>query len=415
MWMIRIATLSSSALMSIETARALGPVGRGLFVLPAIDVSIAVTFSVGLSSAASYYLLNRAAGRQIIRALILGFALFTIVGSIATTLMGVISHSVWAIGPALTYMIFYAVYSIACGYYFGRDRARTAGIINGALSLMTLVLVTFCIWGVQRSPWVALTGWVSAIGVVAISGLLFVISDARKLKGEDVDAVAVIRFGAKAGMLNVANLLNYRVDIYIVAMLLPVATVGLYTIAVTGAESALSLTLAVGQATLPRIGSLDRARAGIFAARCLRNTLFFAAILCSIGTLGAPLVIRVLFGHAYAPIVMPMRVLLVGIVAASTGSIVSNYFVLNLGRAKVPLTTSVLSTVLCGIISVILIPRLGMLGAAVASTIAYLVSQAVAISYFCKISGIGVAKVLFLDRQDLALFRRIALRAVRMS
>jgi len=415
MWMIRIGTLGSSALLSVVTARTLGPGGRGMFALPAIDASIAVTFSVGLSSAASYYLLNRKAGPQIIRSMVIGFIVFTMAGCVATILTALICRSPWAIASALTYMGFYAGYSIVCGYYFGRDRARTAGLVNGILSLVTLIVVTVSILRIQRSPETAINAWVLAVGLVAIVGLCFVVVDARNLTGQDVEPFAVMRFGAKAGLLNVANLLNYRVDIYIVAMLLPVATVGLYTIAVTGAESALSLTLAVGQATLPRIGGLDRTQAGIFAARCLRNTVFFAAILCAVGMLAAPLVVGLLFGHAYTSIVTPMRILLLGIVAASTGSIVSNYFMLNLGRTEPPLMVALFSTVLCAGISLVMVPRVGMLGAAAASSIAYAISQTVAIAYFCKVSGIRASQVLFVDRRDLALYGRIARRAVRIS
>jgi O-antigen/teichoic acid export membrane protein len=415
MWMIRVVTLCSSALMSVVTARALGPVGRGLFALPAIDVSVAVSFSVGLSSAASYYLLNRRAGPKIVRALIAGFAVFALCGTCMTFVMAALSHSLWAMVPAIIYALSYAGYSIVCGYFLGRDRALVAGIVSGMLSLVTLIFVAVTIWKIPHSPSSAVGAWVTAIALVAFVGITYVLVDARKLDGEGVDALSFMRFGAKAGVLNVANLLNYRIDIFIVAMFLPVATVGLYTVAVTGAESALSLTLAIGQATLPRIGSLDRQQAGAFAARCLRNTLLFAAVLGGIGILLAPAIIALVFGRAYAPIVTPLRILFIGIVAASTTSIVSNYFVLNLGRTMIPLATSLLSTVICASVSIALIPRLGMSGAATASTVAYAVSQAVAIGLFCKKSGIGAVDVLFVDRRDIALYGRIARRVARIS
>ena len=91
---------------------------------------------------------------------------------------------------------------------------------------------------------------------------------------------------------------------------------------------------------------------------------------------------------------------------------ISNYFMLNRGRVRVPLVTSAISTAVCAGISFVLVPRVGLLGAALGSTVAYVTSQSVALWYFCKESGVAWERVLLVDRQDIAFYGRLMRRIV---
>ncbi len=206
------------------------------------------------------------------------------------------------------------------------------------------------------------------------------------------------------------TLLNYRVDVYIVAALAPLGVLGLYSVAVAGAESALALTHAASLATAPRLGTLERSEAGAFAARCSRNSLFVATVACGAIAVAAPWAVRLLFGAAYEPIVPALRVLLLGVVALSVGGVIANYFMLNLGRARVPLTTAGLSALLCAGLAFALVPRIGMLGAAIATSAAYLAGQIASVVLFCRETGLHPGRVLFIDGGDIAFYRRAFLR-----
>jgi O-antigen/teichoic acid export membrane protein len=400
--------------LSILTARLLGAAGRGSYVFPSIDASISTTFAAGLSSAAVYFLVNRRAGSSIARAATVVLSIFVLAGFCATYAMAAVSHSLWAIVPAGAFVVSYSVYSLAYGLFLGINRARSAGLLNAAAYLLTLGLVSAALLHDHRTPWLAISGWVAGTALAGGIGIIVVLRQTRRLEGEIVGYKSLLVFAARAGLVNLANFLNYRIDIYVVAILAPVSIVGLYTLAVTGAEAALSLTQAISQATLPRIGGLERTEAAAFTARLLRNSIFLAFLLALGGMLLAPLMVRLILGPAYAAIVTPFRVLLVGLVAASTSAMISNYFMVNRGDTRVPLVTSLISTALCAAASFALVPRIGMVGAAVGSTVAYLVSQTVAIWLFCTESGIAWPSAVFVNRQDLAFYakvvRRIGLR-----
>lgn len=410
LWAVRVVTLLSSGTLGIIVARALGPAGRGAYVLPAIDASIATTFGAGLSSAAAYFLLSKRAGSSFARAAAIIFAAFIGIGIASTFATAAVSRSVWAIVPAVCFVVAYGLYSLAYGYFLGIDRARYAALLNASAYLLTLALVSAALFLNRSSPKLAIAGWVAGMGVAGAVGAAFALRDSRRLAGAAVGYRDVLRFALRAGLVNLVNLLNYRVDIFVIAIFTSPAVVGLYTLAVTGAESVLSMTQALATASLPRISSTDAREAGLLTARCLRNGIFLAFILASLAFVSAPFVIRLAVGPAYAGIVLPLRVLLIGLVAASTSSIISNYFVMNKGRTHVPLWTSSISAVLCASISYALVPKIGMLGAAIGSTTAYCISQSIAIIVFCRESGIAWPSTLFVDRTDFAFYRRLARR-----
>lgn len=405
----RIATFALAAAQSVVTARALGPEGRGAFALPAIDVSLAATFVLGLSSGISYFLLNRRGGRSVLRAAIAAAAVATLAGALLTVAVAACNGHLWAAIPALFYLPSFAVLSLVSGYCIGRDRIRHWGLVNVATSAVTILLVLagFAIFG--RTAAVAIAAWVAGTFIVALVGAVGAFASARSLANDAIGFGEFLRYAGKAGALNVATLLNYRIDVYIVAALAPLSVLGMYTIAVAGAESALALTHTASIVTAPRIGKLDRNDAREFVARCSRNSLFVALVACAIAAVAVPWAVRILFGPAYEPIVPALRVLLVGVVALSVGGVIANYFMLNAGRAGVPLSTAVLSIIVCAALSLALVPRLGMLGAAIATATAYVVGQTVAIAAFCRETGLHPARVLLVNGADLAFYRRAVL------
>jgi len=96
--------------------------------------------------------------------------------------------------------------------------------------------------------------------------------------------------------------------------------------------------------------------------------------------------------------------LLVGVFALSLGSPMSTYFTIRLGRPEVPLVLASASALLCIVGSLVMIPRLGLAGAALASTVAYIAGQGAAIAYFASQAKIGVGSMLLPRRSDLATY-----------
>jgi stage V sporulation protein B len=407
----RVLMLSLAAAINILVARGLGPAGRGLYALPSIDASLAITFALGLSSAVSYYMLKGRSGARVLGAALAAAGVFVVAGSLLTVAIAWWNHNLWAAWPALAYLPSYAVVTLVSGYCIGTRRVRTWSTINVATMLATLVLIGAGFLAFGRTPTVAIGGWVCGMLVVALAGAVAVARDARSRGGDDDEApTGFMQYGGRSGLVNVMTLLNYRVDVYIVAALAPLSVLGMYAIAVAGAESALALTHTASMVTAPRIGSLDREEAGAFTARCTRSSLVVALFTCACIALFAPPIVHLLFGSAFLPLVPALRVLLIGVVALSIGGVISNYFMLNLGTMRVPFTTAAIAAGLCAVLSFVLIPRYGMLGAAISTTLAYVVQQALAVTLFCRHTRLSPWRVLVIGREDVRAYRTLALR-----
>jgi O-antigen/teichoic acid export membrane protein len=96
-------------------------------------------------------------------------------------------------------------------------------------------------------------------------------------------------------------------------------------------------------------------------------------------------VMRLLYGAAFGPAVAPARVLLAGMLLAGASGVASAYLY---GRGTPGLNSIVLGIglVITVVLDVLLIPTHGAMGAAIASTAAYLSTDAVLIGLLLRLS-----------------------------
>jgi hypothetical protein len=173
-------------------------------------------------------------------------------------------------------------------------------------------------------------------------------------------------------------------------------------VAIAGAEALGVLTQVVQQVTMPRIGALETSEAARFVARCTRATLLPVVLLTVLAALVLPLLVRLLYGTPFLAAVPALRILLIGVAALYVGSLITNYFTLNLGRPQLSLGVAGVSAAICIVLSLVLVPRVGIIGGAIASSVAYLTGQVIALAVFWKLSSIGIAQTLLPQLKDLA-------------
>ncbi|MFN2448955.1 MAG: polysaccharide biosynthesis C-terminal domain-containing protein [Candidatus Baltobacteraceae bacterium] len=395
-FVMRILNVGCAAGLGIVTARFLGPSGKGLYALPSVEAGLVASAFGGLGAALSYFMLNRRAGSRLLRPALFTAAFFVLVGGVAIVPISMASGRSWAAIPAIISLPASAAINLATGYAVGIKRIRYATTLNVAVTLFTFTLMAAGLMLVSRNASVAIAVWIIATSVVGVIAIVAVVVHAKTLKGDEpVGTREFVKFSVKVGMVNLVSLLNYRADLYIIAIMTSAASLGMYTVAVSAAESLLVPTQVAALVTAPHIGSLEKQEAARLAARCVRNNLLIALLVCGVLSLFAEPLVRLLYGTAFLPVVTVLQVLLIGVFALSLGSPMSSYFTLKLGRPEVPLRLAGLSAAICIAASLFLVPAIGMLGAAVGSSVAYMAGQAAATLYFCRTTGIP-ARAVFL-------------------
>lgn len=399
-FVMRILNVGCAAGLGILTARLLGPAGKGLYALPSVEAGLVASAFGGLGAALSYFMLNRRSGRRVLVPAFWTAAAFVTIGAIAIVPIAMIAGRTWAILPAILSLPASAAINVATGYAVGIKRIRYATTMNVIVTLLTFALMALGLFFVSRNAWVAIWVWIVSSTFVGVVAIAAVIMHSRSREGDEPVAFREFAtFGVKVGMVNLVSLLNYRADLYIVAIMTSAASLGMYTVAVSAAESLLVPTQVAALVTSPHIGSLERPEAARITARCVRNNLLIALFVCGALSVFAAPIVHLLYGTAFLPVVIVLQFLLIGVLALSLGSPMSSYFTLKLGRPEIPLRLAALSAAICIAVSLALVPVLGMLGAAIGSTLAYVAGQTAATLYFCRTTRIG-ARSLFLPTED---------------
>lgn len=180
---------------------------------------------------------------------------------------------------------------------------------------------------------------------------------------------------------------NYRLDVILVAALLNIADVGLYSVAVTAAEVLWTLPLILANFVTHRIAS----DAEVASARVVRVTAKLTVGFLMVGatTIGllAPILLPVVFGSAFTGSVHATWILLPGVCLMALYINMMNDLG-GRGYPRVKSGTAFLACVTTVVLDLVLIPRMGIEGAAIASSCAYAVAFLSAAPIYRRLTGV---------------------------
>jgi O-antigen/teichoic acid export membrane protein len=210
----------------------------------------------------------------------------------------------------------------------------------------------------------------------------------------------MVRYAGQAWAANLAQFLNYRVDIWIVQNLLGSAPLGLYALAGNLATMLWVLPRSAATVLMPSMAAGDEGAGFAEAARLGR--LVFGAILVAAVPLGltAPLWIGWLYGSDFRGSATPFVLLLLGCVPF-TLCVVQAAALAAVDRQEINLGASLVGLVATVALDLLLIPRLGITGAALASATSYVLTTGVVLLAFARVGGLPLSACLVPRPADL--------------
>ncbi|MEO5732486.1 MAG: polysaccharide biosynthesis C-terminal domain-containing protein [Rubrivivax sp.] len=239
-----------------------------------------------------------------------------------------------------------------------------------------------------------LGSWVAAKVLVALA-LLGVLWRAAMLVRPGLAALRrELAFIATIGMTNVVALANYRVGLFVVERTLGLSATGVYSIAVAVAELLWFVSSSLTQAVYGRIGTKDRAVAAATTLRAVHLSLAALLLFAPLLMLAAVWVLPQLLGAVYAESLLPLAILLPGVSLFGGASALSAYFTNHAGLPSWPARVALLSLLLNAALSVLLVPRLGMAGAALAASLSYGLAVALLAGLFVRHAGLPARRLL---------------------
>ena len=422
----QIATYGLAFGLRIVLARGLGDEGLGTYALFFLAVIVAggiVNLGVGLGN---IFFLNK--GTYSYRVLlanslsvlavtsVVAWVLIAAYGLIAEPEFLVSGRTFWLYMPALPAVVGYVLLT---SFLHGSSRFVALTAVAAAQGLSGLLMVAGLYAADALDVFGALAAWAGSFLLADIMALAVIGVRNVKLGGvirPQWDALrAQVRYGAQGQIANLAQLFNYRLDQFLVAAFVSRAAVGHYTVAVGLGESVWWISSAVAMVLLPRLTQMDSKRAQEMTPLLSRNTLLVSIGAAAALMVASPILIRILFGSDFTPATTPLLLLMPGVVAASAGRVLGSYL-FSQGRVIYNTYATFIALGVTLALDIVLIPTLEIEGAAIASSVAYVVSLAATLYWYRKVSGGSVWDALIVRPSDRrfygALLQKLRARAL---
>jgi stage V sporulation protein B len=198
---------------------------------------------------------------------------------------------------------------------------------------------------------------------------------------------------------NLTQFLNYRLDVFIVSFFAGYASVGRYTLAVGLGQLIWMLSNAAATVLLPKIaaGEHDDRAAHVMKVNRMALGASFAGAL-ALGIAGTQL-IPLLYGEAFRSSIDALLWILPGIVAFSIVNVLAAYLA-GIGKPRLNLIVSTISLAATISLDLLLIPRFDIVGAAIASSVSYILSATITVAFFIKETNTSLRDLLLLTSSD---------------
>jgi len=386
--------------ISVVTARGLGPEGRGEYnLLILIITTLTTLFNFGIPGSNTYFV----AKKKIEKGKLMRASFFI---------------AVWL--SLFSFLLLYVLYRIDyLRYLFPVDRLTTTMVLSFAIIPIVffnvfaqgiivgenkIYLNNYIYLGSQTTQAATLAaayalGILSvqlAIALYAVSNLVsFIIIGvsyrstffsfaSHRMEWREYKQLLV--FSTPLQLSNIVQFLNYRLGAFIVNYFLGAASVGLFFMALNLVEILWLLSTSMAAVLLPTVAAQhDDAKKITVKAAAASFALTLAAAALAIPI--APFAIVHLFGKDFAGSVIPFLILLPGITIFSVTNVLATH-ILGIGKPGFNTAISFIALIFTVVLNVVLIPRYGISGAAFASSISYIILSFLTLAIFVKLSGL---------------------------
>ncbi len=379
----QVGTTVLAALQGLLIARWLGAEGKGIItvMLPMVAV-LALLLGMGIGQSIVYYTsgdripLARLTRTAMLLVLVMGLVAWALIawGVAAGWLPWLIPGLPWW-GFVMVALLFpiQLMFSVLVSFLRGLQQFRHANLMHVAQATL-MVLFTVLVWAVGGGLFLVVAGTMLAWLLVMLGGMVRLArAGAYWLPAWDgAVARSLLSFGGKSWAGQLMQYLNLRLDSFIVNFFVGTAAVGVYSVSVTIGNLLWMLPQSVVFVLFPTVANSDPHTMNRLTGSVFRTALW----LLTAGAVGLAVVsywaIEWLYGAEFRGAYPALLLLLPGVILLGVARILMND---SLGRGfpHYYSYTTVLGLVLTVGGNLWFIPRFGIEGAAISSSVAYTV------------------------------------------
>lgn len=396
-------------------ARVLGPEGQGIYSLAILLPTLLATFlNLGIAPATVYYVskersdLNSIVVTNVFFGLILGI-LGMAVGALviffwgSSLFPGVLTVFLWV---ALAVLPLQLIASFLNSVFHGLKDFKSYSIIGIFRRISFLLLLGVLFW--KSDELVVILLFLSSEFLQVCLAFFLLKKHGFRLLRISLLRTGYVKqalwYGFRSHLSNILAFLNYRLDMFILGALSNPVSVGLYAIAVKIAEQIWILSKAFSEVLLPYVsGMKNETERNRVTGTISRNILWISVIISIVLFTLSPWIIRLLFGENYIESAKLLRILIPGIAVGAMSRVLSNH-IAGIGKPEVNMYFALCTVSSNVVLNIILIPNYGAGGAAIATTVTYILNTVLKCIYFRFRLKVPFDIILGIKKEDLRLY-----------
>ena len=416
----RAAILVSAMAVSVIVSRVLGPTQRGVYFMALVINGVLTSLcSCGVEVSNLHLLSKRRTSLTIVNSHSLALAVgigaavvfaYAIIGpAVVDRFLPNLKHTyVWA-ALAMVSVTLYGKYwgSMMVGLEEIRRIAVFQAIAEFARLLLIGVALLVLGWRVPGliGLWVVVG---VATAVIQYGWIQWLVEERMRFQFAWASLRDAVIFGLKGHLGNMAYEAYHRLDLFFVNYTVGAAGVGQYSLAVSLAEKSWLLPNALGGAVVARIGRRSREDSTALTIKVARHTLLLGGGSVVLLAAAAPFLVPMLYGLEYAEAVVPLLILLPGVAILLLDMVISSYLTYQLGRPLLPTAAAFVILASYVPLAIYLITRWGIIGAAAASSVAYVFGALVMLALWRRYSGRPIRSLFAISYRELGAYGEAA-------
>lgn len=372
--------LAFSFLTGVIVARELGPEGRGEFAVIILwPTVLAAAGNLGIRDALIYYQATGRFSQKALNttALLLALGQSTLLVALGWFLIPYLTVGLGTgVGKLCQYFLAFIPLNLVSLYMLGLVRGRSSiHAFNGirlSVSISYLCFLAILLFERAMSPTNVTFALLAANLVTALLALAFAMKQERIQRGIDFTLVGeLFSYGIRNHLGSVSSMFNQRLDQMLMALILSPVELGWYVVAVSSSGLVSLVSRAVSVLTFPNVAAAHDQEArgklvSLYSRTNVTGTLLIGMMLIVLLPFAIPLV----YTQSFSQSILPAEILVGGTMLLAFGEILKASFQ-GAGRPIILAKAEIISLVVTIVGLILLLPWLGIVGAAIVSVLAY--------------------------------------------
>jgi len=411
---------------TILVTRLLSDEGRGQYALYTNFIQFVILF---LSFSVSSSIINKVANDkfkvgEVLISLIIYFFIVSVSASLIIHYLG-LSESIFRTNQNIIFILIIAILNffvtamntVFFGVFYGLKSIKVPNIFKLSTVILFSILVFFATY-LERTPHqayliiIVIQLFVQVFQLISFSIWIF-LKNKMNLDFGFILGIKKIVFILKdlftfSRLVYIATLLMffvYKIDFWIVDYYLGKKELGVYSLAVQLSQFILLLPAAIEGINLSEVSSNEEK--GIKTTTWGIKVVFYGSIISSsVLFLFSYFFVDKIYGVEFNNSIKCLGILLLGIVPFTPASVISSYLI-GIDRFRINLFAVMFSLGLTLIFDFILIPEFGIVGASIATSIAYITLISILMKFFLKITDQNLLSLLTIKKDEIIAIKHL--------